>query len=161
MRADSLAPPFRNNKAPMPQLIIAPTATASSMTQPPPAALQPSIRILKRPSNTSSPSPSAAPSADAQQRSLAVREAQYQAARERIFGASAPPANGADSDVKAPAVTSQGGASAAPPARNATPPASQVIRVPRGPEASSDAGNAAAKGFRDRKRQAQHAASPN
>ena len=70
----------------MPELVI--SSQSSTAVPPPPAALQPSLRILKRPSTSDSASPHAAspsPAAE-QQRSYAEREAQYQAARERIFG---------------------------------------------------------------------------
>lgn len=140
----------RNNRAPMPQLVIAPSATTpTSVSAPPPAAFQPSIRILKRPSANSS-SPSATPSNDPQQRSLADREAEYQAARDRIFGAQA-----ASPDSKSPVLKLSRGPSSTPPVRNGTPPAARPIRAPRGPEKTSDPSNPAlAKGFRNRKPQA-------
>ncbi|KAJ7247436.1 hypothetical protein B0H12DRAFT_1304479 [Mycena haematopus] len=67
-----------NTRAPMPHLITSPAAPA-----PPAAALQPAIRILKRPS----PAPtSAAPRPAAPGETLRERGARYQAARDRIFG---------------------------------------------------------------------------
>ncbi|KAJ2988156.1 hypothetical protein NUW54_g9202 [Trametes sanguinea] len=75
----------------MPQVVIAGSSTSNvAALSPPPAALQPVMRILKRPS--ASPSSSAAssgsPTANDQSasKSHAEREARYQAARERIFG---------------------------------------------------------------------------
>lgn len=84
----------------MPELIVAPASTSQSVAPLPPAALQPTLRILKRPSPNSSanhlgatsPSPSSGPSSvsggtsPAPRGSLAEREAQYQEARSRIFG---------------------------------------------------------------------------
>ncbi|KAH0831077.1 hypothetical protein J3R83DRAFT_13621 [Lanmaoa asiatica] len=90
----------------MPALIVAPASTSQSFPPPPPAALQPTLRILKRPSpNTSannsgvvssaSPSsPSPGPTlgsgsggtSPAPRGTLAEREALYQEARSRIFG---------------------------------------------------------------------------
>ncbi|KAJ7211062.1 hypothetical protein B0H12DRAFT_1329951 [Mycena haematopus] len=69
-----------NTRAPMPHLI---TSTAAT---PPAAALQPAMRILKRPSAapTSPLPPPAAPG-----ETLREREARYQAARDRIFAGSA------------------------------------------------------------------------
>jgi len=79
-----------NNQAPMPQLVISSSTMGSSSTlPPPPAAFQPSLRILKRPCATPSTSASSS-SSDLQKKSYAEREAQYQAARERIFGDETP-----------------------------------------------------------------------
>ncbi|KAF7344454.1 hypothetical protein MSAN_01927000 [Mycena sanguinolenta] len=82
--------------APMPHLVPAPSASisaaASASARPPPAAaLQPAMHILKRPSPSASPSPShagntAVPGGGGRE-TLKEREARYQAARERIFGA--------------------------------------------------------------------------
>jgi len=71
-----------NNRAPMPQLVISASSTTSTVS-PPPAAFQPTLRILKRP-NASTTSSATAPSSDLQ-KSYAEREAQYVAARQRIF----------------------------------------------------------------------------
>lgn len=73
---------LRNNRAPMPQLVISASSTTSTVS-PPPAAFQPTLRILKRP-NASTTSSATAPSSDLQ-KSYAEREAQYVAARQRIF----------------------------------------------------------------------------
>ncbi|TFK29506.1 hypothetical protein FA15DRAFT_610108 [Coprinopsis marcescibilis] len=80
-----------NNKAhhPMPEVIIArsSTATASSAHIPPQGVFQqqPTMRILKRPTNASNSSGTQSSNANAME-SLKEREARYQAARERIFG---------------------------------------------------------------------------
>ncbi|PCH37584.1 hypothetical protein WOLCODRAFT_140947 [Wolfiporia cocos MD-104 SS10] len=117
-----------NSKAPMPELVISGASTAS-VVSPPPAAFQPALRILKRPPAASSaPRASSASSVPAppelRARSYAEREAQYQAARERIFrdgrdGAGA--GAGAGASVK-------------------------VLREPRGPEAPPDEGAGAETG---------------
>ena len=76
----------RNTKSPhpMPALIISPSATSSrTIISPPPGAFQPAMRILKRPSNSNSPT---TPSAATPSETIKEREAKYQAARERIFG---------------------------------------------------------------------------
>ncbi|KAJ7227587.1 hypothetical protein B0H12DRAFT_1240505 [Mycena haematopus] len=67
-----------NTRAPMPHLIASPAAAA-----PPAAALQPAMRILKRPSATAT-SPSLPPVGPGE--TLREREARYRAARDRIFG---------------------------------------------------------------------------
>jgi hypothetical protein len=126
---------LRNKKAPMPQVVI-----TSSTVSPPPAALQPSIRILKRPS-ASTPSPPTALAADTQPKSFADREAEYQSARERIFGGSTAAAATASPRMDPPR---------SPPPTTATQ--AKIVRNPRGPDSSSDPSNAtAAKGFRNRK----------
>jgi len=111
-----------NSKAPMPQLIIGSSST-TTVVPPPPAAFQPTLRILKRPSaspGSSTPNTSAATEA---QRSYADREAQYQAARERIFreGTKSPP--GSDAGAKSPPLSGDSGSST--PVR--------IIRNPKGP----------------------------
>jgi hypothetical protein len=107
------------------------TTSASSVNPlPPPAAFQPTLRILKRPSPSSStPStpglPSGTSTLDASGGNLKEREARYQAARERIFG-------GAE----------QAGASASSHASNGngSQPAAHVVREPRGPGEGQDHG---------------------
>ena len=96
----------------MPELIVASASTSQSLAPLPPAALQPTLRILKRPSpnasannvnvgvassatlTSSSPGPTSGSSSGsgsgvtspASRGTLAEREAQYQEARSRIFG---------------------------------------------------------------------------
>ncbi|KIK93023.1 hypothetical protein PAXRUDRAFT_829408 [Paxillus rubicundulus Ve08.2h10] len=76
-----------NNKTPMPELIISPASTGQTILPSPPAAFQPTLRILKRPSPSQSTSATSTSLSLAQTRStFAEREAQYQEARNRIFG---------------------------------------------------------------------------
>ncbi|KAH7882912.1 hypothetical protein F5I97DRAFT_1930531 [Phlebopus sp. FC_14] len=77
-----------NQKVPMPELIISPSShTGQRIVPPQPAAFQPTLRILKRPSPSPSASTSTTSLSSSQTRStLAEREAQYQEARNRIFG---------------------------------------------------------------------------
>jgi len=97
-----------NKRAPMPELIVASASTSQSLAPLPPAALQPTLRILKRPSPnasaydvgvaSSAPLTGASSSPGSTSGSgsgvtspvprgtLAQREAQYQEARSRIFG---------------------------------------------------------------------------
>ncbi|KIL66066.1 hypothetical protein M378DRAFT_161291 [Amanita muscaria Koide BX008] len=106
----------------MPTII---SSSASSVTSvPPPAALQQSLRILKRPSPSSaSPTPGqSTPDASAD---LKQREARYQAARDRIFGADSPTQT----------------------ASNSTQSATRVVREPRGPDEGQDR-----RGFVQRRR---------
>ncbi|KAI0828206.1 hypothetical protein BC628DRAFT_1364590 [Trametes gibbosa] len=80
-----------NTRAPMPHVVMASSSTsAAAALSPPPAALQPVLRILKRPSASTTASPSTLQSAPTSG-SYAEREAAYHAARERIFGEAASP----------------------------------------------------------------------
>lgn len=68
----------------MPEIQLSTTSSSTSVPLPPPAAFEAPLRILKRPSsNSKSPSPSTGVQI---QKTFKEREAQYQAARERIFG---------------------------------------------------------------------------
>ncbi|KAI0634049.1 hypothetical protein C8Q77DRAFT_1109605 [Trametes polyzona] len=151
-----------NQRAPMPQVVIANTSTSvTAALSPPPAALQPVLRILKRPSASSpNPSPSATGSSSpgsgsstsiASQlgtpQSYAAREAAYHAARERIFG---------ESTRESPTATTKSGQQ---PAASASVP---IAREPKGPpsgitdqatDVSSIAGGQAgnARGFANRR----------
>jgi hypothetical protein len=130
----------------MPELVIAPTSTTASAAPVPVQALQPSMRILKRPSASASPSPSSPPSAEAQQKTLAEREAQYRAARDRIFGT--PPAGGVSAPapagvagVAAAAAVAENGSSASSRLSSSASPRPQQsqsmtkpVRQPRGPD---------------------------
>lgn len=138
-----------NNKAPMPEVVVSHNIS-SSVVSPPPAAFQPALRILKRPSpSASSSSSQASIAATDLQKSYAEREAQYQAARDRIFGEGTPPSS--NSAVK-------------PPSRKNSPIPSPsitsvaIVRQPRGPDTSpvegqtSTQSNAAnTKAFRGRR----------
>jgi hypothetical protein len=140
----------RNNKAPMPELIISPSSTGMSFVPPPPAAYQPTMRILKRPSPSQSASNSTASLASQTRNTLAEREAQYQEARNRIFGATNEGC-GDDLDsgrrVRSPKDTGGKGADAG----------FAVLRTPLGPsDAEQDASTSRTdgtppKGFRERK----------
>ncbi|KAG9044368.1 hypothetical protein FS837_008256 [Tulasnella sp. UAMH 9824] len=123
-----------NSRAPPPQVVLGSSSTSMSQTQISGAANNTPRMILKRPTG-STPSPSATPSA-APTKTLQEREASYQAARERIFGATS------ESDSKADGPT--------PGTGEAT-----IIRAPRGPPAetaspnppsSADAGTTSAAG---------------
>ncbi|KAJ1301162.1 hypothetical protein OPQ81_003573 [Rhizoctonia solani] len=72
-----------NASAPMPQIQI----TSQSTNLPPVAAIMPSMRILQRPKSTPA-SPSSANQTPTSTKSLQEREADYKAARERIFAGS-------------------------------------------------------------------------
>jgi len=140
-----------NNLAPMPELVISSSGTASSAVPPPPAAFQPSMKILKRPSSAASPSASVSSSSSDLQKSLAKREAEYQEARQRIFGdqSSSLSKGGSGSSTKL-----QG--SSSPSNAQRTPPAT-ILRNPRGPESPPDqsksrsSNDGASKGFRSRR----------
>ncbi|SRR6266550_8664415 len=122
----------RNAKtaAPMPTIV---SASSTGQALPPPAAFQPVLRILKRPSPSSSTSEPNSSTSDPS--TLKDREARYQAARERIFAA--------DSENSTPLATPL----ASPPAMgtNTPPPAVRVLREPRGPGESKD--SESGKGF--------------
>ncbi|KAH9937815.1 uncharacterized protein BXZ73DRAFT_100029 [Epithele typhae] len=156
-----------NQRAPMPELVIAHSSThGPSAASPPPAAFQPVLRILKRPtSGSGSPVPSPASSSSgspAPDNSYAAREARYQAARERIFGDASPgastpnlqtsPAPSSASTSTAPRSPPLGGG---PPQIRGAPPAVQIAREPRGPpvnSASPDSGQGQGFGGRRSRR---------
>ncbi|KAJ6603267.1 hypothetical protein DFH09DRAFT_1124096 [Mycena vulgaris] len=115
-----------NAQTPMPSLIV--SGSAHTAVAPPAAAFQPKMRILKRPTNTG---PVGAPPPVVAGETLKEREARYQAARERIFGAEGDAASPADK---------KGG--------QVSPALVGVVRNPRGP--APEAQNAASKGFRAR-----------
>lgn len=75
---------YSNVRTPMPEVVINPSSTGHSTIAPPAAALRPQLRILKRPSQSHSPSNSS--STLPTKSTLAQREAQYLEARNRIFG---------------------------------------------------------------------------
>ncbi|KAJ7784923.1 hypothetical protein DFH07DRAFT_786309 [Mycena maculata] len=115
-----------NAQTPMPNLILSGSSHAAAA--PPAAAFQPKMRILKRPTNSG---PVAPPPPVAPGETLKEREARYQAARERIFGAEG-----------------EGPSSPGDKTSGQTPPAGVgVVRNPRGPAPNDDS---APKGFRAR-----------
>ena len=106
----------RNTRPPMPQIQPSTTSTSASAV-PPAAAFEAPLRILKRPSPTNSKL--ASPLNGVQiQKSFKEREAQYQAARERIFGDD-PREKGQDGGGK--------------PKLNPATARSSIIRDPTGP----------------------------
>ena len=123
-----------NQRAPMPQLVMAGSGTGSvGATSPPPAAFQPALRILKRPtaSPSSSSSASSVPtlgsgSSSSSSGTYAEREARYQAARDRIFGDSSP-SPGASNDQSQPKTQAS--------APKLNPPQVRIAREPKGPPA--------------------------
>jgi hypothetical protein len=137
----------RNNKAPMPELIISPSSTGTSVVPPPPAAYQPTMRILKRPSPSQTASNSTTSLSSQTRNTLAEREAQYQEARNRIFGT---PSEGCGDELES------GRRVRSPNAGGATA-GSAVLRTPVGPsdaeqEASTGrSDDSPPKGFRDRR----------
>ncbi|KAG1743713.1 uncharacterized protein EDB91DRAFT_223109 [Suillus paluster] len=133
-----------NNKAPMPELIISPSSTGTCVVPPPPSAFQPMMRILKRPSPSQSASNSTTSLSSQSRNTLAEREAQYQEARNRIFGKMSE-RGGDDLESRRGVRDSSGkGADAA----------SAVLRTPIGPsDAEKEVGrtdDSPPKGFRDR-----------
>ncbi|KAG8993950.1 hypothetical protein FRB94_010249 [Tulasnella sp. JGI-2019a] len=115
-----------NTRDPQPKVILTSTAGSSTPSQIPDSLLNAPKVILKRPTS-SSPSPSSPPPGAPVPKSIQEREASYQAARERIFGAG--------SGTSTPTATDEPISSRGPPvAGNITPvPTSTVIRPPRGP----------------------------
>ncbi|KAI0672463.1 hypothetical protein C8Q78DRAFT_1077981 [Trametes maxima] len=124
-----------NQRAPMPQVVIASTSTSGAAAlSPPPVAIQPVLRILKRSPASASSSPasgstspgSASTSSSARDTSAsyAEREARYQAARERIFGEGGSSTSAVGPDSKATSSSSAKGGKVA---------AVQIAREPRGP----------------------------
>lgn len=86
----------------MPELILSPGS--SSVVSPPPAAFQPTLRILKRPSSAATRSRSSSSSTVETKKTLAEREAEYHAARERIFkdGNASPSVSAATKTLREP-----------------------------------------------------------
>jgi len=139
-----------NNKAPMPELIISPASTGQTVLPSPPAAFQPTLRILKRPSPSQSASSTSFSLAQTRS-TFAEREAQYQEARNRIFGEKTagrgtPPGQERLGDER----TALGGDMGE---KSALRSAVTVVRDPLGPsfESSIQDKGQPAKGFRDRR----------
>lgn len=137
-----------NNKAPMPQLIISPSSTGTCVVPPPPAAFQPTMRILKRPSPSQSASNSTTSLSLQTRNTLAEREAQYQEARNRIFGTMSERVSDDPSSQRGIRNGSGKGA-------DAGSAGSAVLRTPTGPsDAEKEVGrtdDSPPKGFRDRR----------
>ncbi|KAG2159232.1 uncharacterized protein EDB93DRAFT_273972 [Suillus bovinus] len=137
-----------NKKAPMPELIISPSSTGTCVVPPPPAAFQPTMRILKRPSPSQSASNSTTSLSSQTRNTLAEREAQYQEARDRIFGTASE--RGSDDPESRRGVRDGSGKGA-----DTGSAASAVLRTPTGPsDAEKGVGwtnDSPPKGFRDRR----------
>lgn len=129
----------------MPELIISPSSTGTCVVPPPPAAFQPTMRILKRPSPSQSASNSTTSLSLQTRNTLAEREAQYQEARNRIFGTTSE--RGSDDLESRPRVRDGSGKGA--------DAGSAVLRPPTGPsDAEKELGrtnDSPPKGFRDRR----------
>jgi len=126
-----------NTRAPMPELVLTSSSTASTVAPPPITAFQTPMRILKRPSAShNDPSANASASPGASSHTLAEREARYQAARERIFGGD----DGSGSNLSDTGGSGKsklrGGGAAQAPASSPTQ-MGNVLRQPLGPEADS------------------------
>ncbi|KAG1752063.1 hypothetical protein EDB19DRAFT_1903463 [Suillus lakei] len=137
-----------NNKTPMPDLVISPSSTGTCVVPPPPAAFQPMMRILKRPSPSQSASNSTTSLSSQTRNTLAEREAQYQEARNRIFGTTTE-RGGDDLESRRRARDGSG------KGEDAGFAASAVLRTPTGPSDGGKevgrTGDSPPKGFRDRK----------
>ncbi|TRM67092.1 hypothetical protein BD626DRAFT_484726 [Schizophyllum amplum] len=103
--------------APMP-VIVPSGPSAHSTAPPPPAAFQPALKILKRPTNAAA-SPSPPPATNGQ--TLQEREARYQAARERIFGPGSSSAEASNTSLPSSKAGSK-------------EDVARLIRQPKGPE---------------------------
>lgn len=143
-----------NSSIPFPQIMH---TSSLSMPVPPAAALQGPLRILKRPSATTSSNSLSMPQSNAQTRmSFEEREAQYQAARARIFGgdettggvAAADPTNTSRAPSPAPNQISN-----AKPKAKSPPLRSIVVRDPIGPGTSENT-----QGFSGRRKKRQEPA---
>ena len=116
-------PGSRNAKAPNPMPAVIAMSPHQVLT-PPPGAFQPTLRILKRPSESNSKSPTPPPSSSSSD-TLKDREARYQAARERIFGDELLEGNGSTASLPVKERTAMN--------RSQDVPNVLVSRSPRGP----------------------------
>ncbi|EJU01614.1 hypothetical protein DACRYDRAFT_22679 [Dacryopinax primogenitus] len=132
-----------NSRAPMPQIIV----TGGSSPAPPPTSFTPAMRILQRPQSAS---PKAAAAATPQ-KSLAEREADYKAARQRIFAANSEvQATSTSTSVPSTKTNNTSGTDKAPSLKKpnrAEKQSEAVVRQPRGPGSNSG------RGFRNRRTQ--------
>jgi len=129
---------------PMPALVISRGTSSTTVTPSLPLNQPPAMRILKRPSPSISPSQSST-NLNPTGETFQEREARYQAARERIFGAS--PEGSLDNEDKKQNST---------PKKATSPtsllnPATKIVREPRGPTNQSINGEITPenKGFGD------------
>ncbi|EPQ51955.1 hypothetical protein GLOTRDRAFT_140866 [Gloeophyllum trabeum ATCC 11539] len=113
-----------NKKPPMPTILPAQSSTAST-SLPPLEAIQPTLKILKRPSATLNPSGSPAGTGtgvSGSAQTLEERERSYREARERIFGSQEKEGEGEGEEKS----KKEGGEKASLQV--------QVVRNPKGPE---------------------------
>ncbi|KDR77095.1 hypothetical protein GALMADRAFT_278943 [Galerina marginata CBS 339.88] len=129
---------------PMPSLVVSRGSSSGSAVPSLPLNQPPAMRILKRPSPSISPSQSSG-NINATGETFQEREARYQAARERIFGASTEEVADNGDKQKTPSGNVK---KTSPP-----PPSTKVSREPHGPTNSNGNGgiNQEHKGFGDRR----------
>ncbi|KAF8639154.1 hypothetical protein AX17_001643 [Amanita inopinata Kibby_2008] len=138
----------------MPTLVV---SSSSSVNPPlPPAAFQPTLRILKRPSPSSTPGPSSTsgPSTpDSVSSALKEREARYQVARERIFGSSQESGGGNASPNASTSLASSSPlvSTSATGTNSTTSPAASIVREPLGPSNEGSDSASRPKGFTHRR----------
>ncbi|KAF9260748.1 hypothetical protein L218DRAFT_962328 [Marasmius fiardii PR-910] len=104
-----------NSKATTPMPEVSTSSSRSITSPPPPGAFQPALKILKRPTNSTSMGQPRTPS-PASSESLKEREIRYQEARNRIFGDA-----GSGSELKL------------------SPPSTTIARNPYGPSQGTTA----------------------
>ncbi|KAF9781267.1 hypothetical protein BJ322DRAFT_1080099 [Thelephora terrestris] len=115
-----------NTKSPMPQLMISRPSISTTVISPPPSTvIQAPMKILKRPTPTSTPSNTSSTSPSLDNKTLAEREARYQEARERIFGGPSKASGQDDPKTRTP-----------PPK-----PVSNITRNPAGPQTDGSNSN--------------------
>ncbi|PFH51171.1 hypothetical protein AMATHDRAFT_3302 [Amanita thiersii Skay4041] len=154
-----------NAKVPSPMPTVVVSSSSSAHQPPPPAAFQPALRILKRPSPSSTPlTPNA--SGDTPSTTLKEREARYQAARDRIFGIDSGTESGVAGSTNIIATGSPNTSPIASPPLSDTgassplsTPTARILREPRGPSESSITEGHSHKGFVHRRKESKLASS--
>ncbi|KAF8685011.1 SUZ domain [Rhizoctonia solani] len=142
-----------NTAAPMPQI----QTSSQSTNLPPVAAIMPSMRILQRPKSTSASQSGSNPT-PAGTKSLQEREADYKAARERIFAGSGGGSSASSSREASPApkrgILNRGrgghGGNGHRKGSPGTPEGSAGARVTREPHGAQDGRGFAPRGRRGR-----------
>jgi len=127
---------------PMPSLVISRNSTTIALTPSLPLHQPPQMRILKRPSPTTTAVPSA--SSVAAGGTLREREARYQAARERIFGVPG------DESLQN-TVDKNNGESKKASRTSSYNSSVKVVREPRGPPNTNDTKEGNSRGFVERR----------
>ncbi|KAK7444491.1 hypothetical protein VKT23_015172 [Stygiomarasmius scandens] len=145
-----------DRKVPAPMPLV--SSSSRSGAAPPPAAFQPTMKILKRPqpnsnpnSSPGTPSPMGGMSASASTESFQEREARYQAARNRIFGEGASSPNSNASSTTSLPTSSISREDRLRASSTKSPPATVVTRNPRGPENLSGESSGSNRGFEGRR----------